>query len=125
MTTYEQERTAVQVEVDEDVLDRVKKGLAWLEKTHGPGWEDKIDLETLRLSSTAACVLGQVYSGYSVEQDAGYLYATNELLETPEGVEDTDLWEEVEMEKMGFCAEDSEWDLLDMAWRQVLEPRIT
>lgn len=59
--TYEEQRTEQEKRIDADVLARVKRGLAWLEETHGPGWEDKIDLATLDLRDGNVCVLGQVY----------------------------------------------------------------
>lgn len=38
-----------------DLLDRVR-----------PGWADKIDVETLDLSSCTRCVLGQMYGDYDI-----------------------------------------------------------
>lgn len=43
--------------------DRIDAGIKLLdEKT--PGWEKKIDFDTLRLNSFMNCVLGQVYGDY-------------------------------------------------------------
>lgn len=39
--TYEQGRTETERQIDAVILERVRRGLKWLEETHGPGWEDK------------------------------------------------------------------------------------
>lgn len=39
-------------------------GMAWLDEHH-PGWEEKIDLETLNLGGLCDCVLGQLEKGYA------------------------------------------------------------
>jgi hypothetical protein len=44
----------------------VANGVAFLDE-HGPdGWRDKINLETLCISSSQNCPLGQVYGGFFV-----------------------------------------------------------
>jgi hypothetical protein len=58
------ERTELQVSIDAACLERVKRGMALLEKTHGFGWEEKIDLSALDISLGAACILGQLYGEY-------------------------------------------------------------
>lgn len=45
------------------LLNRVLRGVKWLDKNN-PGWENKINLEGLRLSSTSSCVLGQLYNQF-------------------------------------------------------------
>lgn len=118
MTTYEQERTWRQRQEDEKILDRVKAGLAWLEKTHGPGWEDKIDLETLDLHSGSHCVLGQVYREEQKVNPGmpgidGYEYALFNLAEGDDFLE------------LGFCAYHfGEWRVLQRLWTEELTPRV-
>lgn len=80
--THEQERSAPQKKYDEKVLERVLRSLKWLEETHGPGWEDKIDLATLDLSDGAHCVLGQIYREEAKREDPdanGFGYAMDHL----------------------------------------------
>jgi hypothetical protein len=110
MTTYEQERTEQQKEIDAIILERVQRGLAWLEKKHGPGWEDKIDLETLDLEDVHSCVIGQVYGNYA--------HISRLTDEDPED--------------LGFDLACDEWDdendryapVLQETWKQVLTPRV-
>lgn len=132
MATYEQERTKRQKEIDEKILKRVQRGLKWLEKTHGPGWEDKIDLETLNLASADRCVLGQVYADkaplhsdeWGDPYGSGYSYACGELFgikDDPDGVKEGQL-----SQRRGFSTRShrDSWEDLDEAWRYVLEPRV-
>lgn len=39
---------------------RVKAGMALLDEKHGPDWVHRIDVDTLQLSSSCRCVLGQL-----------------------------------------------------------------
>ena len=41
----------------------IERGAAFLDE-HFPGWEDKIDPETLNLEDGCNCILGQVYGAY-------------------------------------------------------------
>ena len=41
-------------------MKTVERGAELLDKVQ-PGWEDKIDLDELDLSSCSACILGQLY----------------------------------------------------------------
>ena len=43
--------------------ERVTKGHQWLDQNY-PGWKEKIDLDTLELSSCLNCVLGQLYGHF-------------------------------------------------------------
>lgn len=54
-----------------DAATRVARGVALLDRK-APGWVDRIDLDTLELSSAFDCVLGQLYRGFG----AG-MYALN------------------------------------------------
>lgn len=62
--TYGEMRTVEQKVYDEEVMERVKAGMALLERKYGPEWIDKIDLETLNIADITQCVLGQVYGGF-------------------------------------------------------------
>lgn len=74
--TYGEERTELEKKIDASVLERVQRGLAWLEEHHGPGWEDKIDMSIFDLGDLNNCVLGQVYADKAdAEHQTGYEYA--------------------------------------------------
>ncbi len=115
MTTFEQERTEAQKTIDADVLARVQRGLAWLEETHGPGWEDHIDMDALELCDSRCCVLGQLYgaAGRKVGWSDGFSYAT-------------DRFEDLDVAAFGFDKDEpsEEWDDLQAAWVHVLTPRV-
>lgn len=118
--TYEQERTKEQRAYDDIVLENVKRGLAWLEKTHGPGWEDKIDLETLDISLGSYCVCGQVFraQGESIN-DSGFSWVLDNYPEISENVA-----------KHGFgtnASGDSQGSMraLKACWKDVLTPRVS
>jgi hypothetical protein len=64
VSTYAERRTKQQTEEDERVLANVKRGIALLQREHGPDWVEKIDLALLRLENGGCCVLGQVYGDY-------------------------------------------------------------
>lgn len=124
--TYGEQRTELEKEIDARALVRVKKGLAWLEQTHGPGWEDKIDLSSFDLSSGSACVLGQVYADKVEVCDCGcgnfigdgYMWAKEKwfpgnAVPGPEA-------------EYGFNYDsEQECEDLESAWFYVLEPRIS
>lgn len=59
--TYGELRTNAEKIADELVKVRVLAGIEVLNEKYGPDWVDKVDPATLCLSSTNACVLGQVY----------------------------------------------------------------
>lgn len=58
------------------VEERVSRGAALLDRKV-PGWENRIDLDRLDISSTANCILGQLYSPTTSWVGEGYtnLYA--------------------------------------------------
>ncbi len=49
---------------------RVKQGMAALDAKYGPGWVDRIDVDTLLLDSACRCVLGQLHRQHSSDSDA-------------------------------------------------------
>lgn len=122
-TATRPERSKKQKKIDAGVLERVKRGMAWLEEKHGPDWVDHIDMKTLDLESGAACVLGQVYAAEALAEDPeygeGYQYALDSFF-YPEGLDDADY---------GFCTKEDEehlparsWEMLQKAWKHVLTP---
>lgn len=125
--TYEEQRTEEEKAIDAVLLARVKRGLAWLEETHGPGWEDKIDLKALQISDVRHCVLGQVYEEEAGEGfSSGYHWALAEKM----GLK-LDAFFNVEIPaQLGFAGgqdfmkDPTRWDDLTAAWRHVLTPRI-
>jgi hypothetical protein len=50
------------------IAERVAAGAAWLDE-HRPGWVDRINLDTLDLSDTCKCVLGQEYGRFVLGDD--------------------------------------------------------
>lgn len=44
----------------EDLMPRVERGAAWLDK-HKPGWFARVNLKTLQLDDGCRCVLAQVF----------------------------------------------------------------
>jgi hypothetical protein len=62
---YRDLRTRAEEIADAELKERILKGIALLEKEHGPDWVDKIDPATLLLNSPTRCVLGQLYGDYA------------------------------------------------------------
>lgn len=115
MSITQHERTEQQKKIDELVLERVKRGVEWLEEKHGPDWVDHIDLKTLDLANGDACILGQVFSGKASLRDwDGYGYARRTFF-IPEGKDDADY---------GFDDNDGDYDSLQAAWEYVLIPLV-
>lgn len=111
--TFGEERTEEQKLYDAAVLERVKRGIALLEREHGPEWIEKINLATLALDSGSHCVLGQIYDDAS--QHDGYYYAlTRKVLP---GVNDHNDHE------FGFYAVDDDWEPLQAAWENEIRAR--
>jgi hypothetical protein len=46
-----------------EARQRVERGAALLDEK-SPGWREKVDPETLEMSSGCGCILGQVYGDY-------------------------------------------------------------
>lgn len=115
--TYEEQRTETQKRIDAEVLERVKTGLAWLEETHGPGWEDKIDLDTLDLRDANHCVIGQVYGSFYE------IFPSSLDDDEPVGLDAYALG--FDLEKGIHMDGGRGWTLLQEAWEYVLRPRVT
>lgn len=118
-TIHESNRTDVQKKIDQIVLERVKRGIAWLEQEHGPDWVDHINMSTLDLRDGDCCVLGQVYADEGDQECRdGYWYACAYPL-LQQGQDD---------QLLGFCIigeEEQEWDDLQEAWEYVLTPLVS
>lgn len=114
--TFGEQRTENEKLYDAVVLERVKRGMEFLEREHGPDWVDKIDLMALDLKDAATCVLGQVYddevSLAADDRRTGYEYACDEVLD---GQLASDY---------GFCAITHEWNALQEAWEDMLTPLV-
>lgn len=107
------QRSELMKQIDAEVLERVQKGLKFLEEKHGPGWEDKIDMRKLNLERGSVCVLGQVYAGKS--RDAyvtGFDWATDQFAEELE-----------DPSEFGFDTYDEAYSVLTEAWKIVLQDR--
>lgn len=52
--------TAVSEDVRPVICERVRRGMKLLDE-HMPGWKDKLNVQQLDMSSSYACVLGQLY----------------------------------------------------------------
>lgn len=62
------------------VAERVAAGAAFLDE-HDPGWDQRIDLDSLDLDHTCKCILGQAFADetewHNRCYDSGYDYAVN------------------------------------------------
>jgi len=103
-TTYDEIRTAEQVEHDAEVKARVEQGMALLQVKFGEDWVEHINCETLDLSDGAECVLGQLYDSYDEGTDVlgldqwGAANHGFDVAPVPDGITHDDLqaaWEEV------------------------------
>jgi hypothetical protein len=91
------------------LYDVVRRGARLLDR-EAPGWERKIDLDTLDLEHTCNCVVGQVYGDYD------------------EGIEQLDGDAESHPERYGFDidpAADYEYESLTERWRGFLKRRLS
>jgi hypothetical protein len=131
-TTVAPERSPEQKLYDEEVLARVKAGMALLEEKLGPEWVDHIDMKTLDLSNGNFCVLGQIY---------GEREPTNGVWDPcgfERGVEDLDISEKTV--DYGFFAAKCEldtwdpefsvewhrrWIALQACWEDQLTPKVS
>jgi hypothetical protein len=109
------ERTPERVAIDEQVLARVKRGIALLEEKHGPNWADGLSLGELDLKDGAHCVLGQLYGEYR-----------SALVELQ-------LRDGQESDECGFSSyaydsygegTDPDWSRLQQTWERVLTPLV-
>lgn len=115
MTTYGDQRSDAQKAHDQEVKDRVERGIQLLYAKHGPDWVEKIDLDELQLSSGSACVLGQIYADEASGYEDGYDYASSAV------------FDDLNMSDFGFTIagkiyRDDDWEQLQEAWEEALRP---
>ena len=128
--TFDEQRTEPQKKYDAAVMERVKQGMALLEREYGPDWVEHITPDKLDLRSGASCVLGQVYGTYV----DGLRTLWPGLAHR---VDDEDMtWDTVSQTlgvEFGFFADKAvgpsdhpeEWKALDAAWQDALNPQVT
>jgi hypothetical protein len=76
-------RSPAMVKLDERIKENVLRGLDFLRTTYGEDWVDHINLETLQLSDSSSCVLGQVHPAYhGGTSSSGYHDAIDRYRET-------------------------------------------
>ncbi len=107
--TYRDMRSRAAVIVDEDIKRRVLAGIELLNEKFGPDWVDHIDPNSLILSDSSCCVLGQVYEGaVDYDKDCDGFDAGVRLL----GIRVPSDY--------GFDINREDYDDLDEAWKEVL-----
>jgi len=98
--------------------EQIALGAALLD-VEKPGWRDKIDVETLDMSNTWCCVLGQTFADETPQFSAPYWVAVDRL-----GIE-TDSWGRDEngmlADDYGFADEpEQRYELLTAEWIEYL-----
>jgi hypothetical protein len=93
------------------IAERVAKGAALLDREE-PGWEQRIDLETLALDDPCKCILGQLFSQTDDEKGA-YFVGLDTFGITGNG------------DYLGFGATSRQrgWSRLDQAWKALIRER--
>jgi hypothetical protein len=98
------------------IAERVAAGAEWLD-VNRPGWVDRINLETLNLSSPCRCILGQELGDYC---EAPY-----ELIGWPS--DDDDERDDSRAVELGFNIPSSwmeyDYEALTAEWRRYIEAR--
>lgn len=130
--TFGEIRTKKEKRHDAELMERVKRGIALLEREYGPSWVDHIDLDRLDLRSGGSCVLGQLYGCYT----DGLQVLWPEL--SAEADTDVDGWEKISAgvgHQHGFFAASDrrdgcygpsqDWIALNEAWKDALTPLVT
>lgn len=103
------------------VEQRVKRGMAVLDKKFGPEWVARIDVNSLQLAVSCDCVLGQLYRTNEHDEEGYYRGAADVL-----GVEEEGHRTDVEREH-GFIRteDDFSYSLLTAEWKsQILARRL-
>ena len=114
--TYGEARTEGQKLYDAAVMERVKKGMALLEREYGPDWVDHIDLSELRLWSGGSCVLGQLYGSWDDQID--------EFWPDDAYRESAEHGFSIGHEISGVRRQEA-WNTLQTAWEEALTPVVT
>jgi len=92
------------------ITERVQAGVELLD-SQVPGWDSRIDLDTLDICSESSCVIGQLFGRYD------------------KGLNALDLWGVRAPYELGFSRRlgeggvDEVFDLLTRQWRKVIEQR--
>lgn len=73
------QRSAVQVLEDAIVKRRVLNGIGLLQEQFGGDWAEMIDLDTLNLSDSRSCVLGQLFDGANVSDEQAAAWHDSKL----------------------------------------------
>tara|TARA_R110000751_G_scaffold30178_2_gene77382 strand:+ start:1592 stop:1936 length:345 start_codon:yes stop_codon:yes gene_type:complete len=103
-------------EVIADLPANVTAGMGWLDRVM-PGWETKVDLDTLNIDSCKDCVLGQLLGNYfgssdlheeahSYDQEFGFCTYSEEYLA-----------------KNDIFDTDSIMEQLTLTWKRMIEER--
>jgi hypothetical protein len=102
------------------VKERVERGAKLLDE-HRPGWELKIDLQALDLSSCDRCVLGQIYGSYGDGYDL--LGLTDET--SPYGF-DRELSRQASFISLERLCQDikEDWKALREEWTSLIKDRL-
>jgi hypothetical protein len=101
----------------ETVAARVARGAALLDRQI-PGWERRIDLETLHLQSPCLCVLGQLHPGQEFANTAYSCGLDRLALTTTQGY-----YHGFDAGCPSVDAEDGDYDALTAEWHQVITER--
>jgi hypothetical protein len=109
------------------IEERVLNGAAALDRTT-PGWESKVNIETLDMKSTTKCVLGQVFDGNPAGWSGnGYLAGTTILgLTIKEGGTAQSHGFSADCDssaRVGPCSCETEFDALTAAWKKFIFAR--
>jgi hypothetical protein len=85
--SYRDEHTPRQRRADDLIRERVLRGLHVLKEKWGADFADHIDLDTLDLAETDACVLGQLYANAepSGDQWDAYMHETGMIRPQDDG----------------------------------------
>jgi hypothetical protein len=100
LTTPNGRRLTVETMTIETARERARAGMALLDEKAEPNWRELICVDSLDLSTTDCCVLGQVYGRYG--------YGIDELDISGRG------------EELGFYADFRDYEPLQQAWEELL-----
>lgn len=109
-----------------EVTQRVERGAAFLDGIIGPEWVDRINLDTLRLSSACNCIAGQLHNGSFLAAMTDWFdapsphWATVDSAEVQLGFNLSEVSdaidEDADEDPLTEQDEPDNWDLLQSAW---------
>lgn len=114
------ERSPALQELDKQIKENVQRGLVFLREKYGEDWVDHINLETLELTASDRCVLGQVHPHYySTNEygDDGYDAAKQEFAFSDYG---RSYGFAVGEESLPYSEHGKAWQILQKAWEDVI-----